>query len=84
MVVLIGELWMMRVSGSGSKVDIFESLQDFVDEVTSLDLPSFLLGDFTDARPAIFPGAQEVLDTVDISGLIMSLFLGSFFTGIEC
>ena len=41
-------------SESCSKVDVLEAVDEFHNEVTSFNLPSFLLGNFADARPAVF------------------------------
>ena len=63
-----------------SVVESVESFNDLVDKVTALDFPSFLLGDVTDARPAVFSGAEEVFDAVEVSSLIGTFLFGSFFT----
>ena len=64
-------------------VDFVEAAQKFHHEVASLDLPFFLLGNFADAGPAVFPGGEEVFDAVDVGLLIGSLFLGGFLALIE-
>jgi hypothetical protein len=47
-----------------------EGVNEDVNEVATLDLPVVGLGDLADARPAVFAGTEEVLDAVDIRGLI--------------
>lgn len=59
---------------------VLNCFQYGIDEVASFDFPSFLLGDHADAWPAIFPGTEDILDTVDISSLISSFFLSCLFT----
>lgn len=62
-----------------SVVEFVEGFNDLVDEVAALDFPSFLLGDLTNARPAVFSGTEEVFDAVDVSSLISTFLFGSFF-----
>ena len=68
---------------AGINIDFVETSQKFHHEVTSLDLPSFFLCNFTDAGPAVLPGGKEVFDTVDVGLLIGSLFLSGFFALVE-
>lgn len=49
-------------------------------ERAPFDLPSFLLGDLADARPAVLSGTEEVLNAVDVGSLVRALFLGSLLT----
>lgn len=73
-------LWI--IDGIGSI--LLEVLGDGFDEVdqedASFDLPTFLLGNFADARPAILSGTEKELKAVDVGSLVSTLLLGSLVT----
>lgn len=58
-------------------------MDHFVDQIASLDFPSFLLGNFAHARPAVLSGTQDVFEAVEVGGLVSTLLLGSFFAFLE-
>lgn len=69
---------------SVSKVsELFGNGNDFHDGVTSFDGIVFLLGNFTNAWPAVLLDSKGPFHTVQIGSLILSLFLSSLFTILE-
>lgn len=61
---------------------VFNDFQNARNKGASSNFPSLLLGNGANAWPAIFSGAEEIFNAVDIGSLIGSLFLSSFFAGL--
>lgn len=61
---------------------VFNDFQNARNKGASSNFPSLLLGNRANAWPAIFSGAEEIFNAVDIGSLIGSLFLSSFFAGL--
>jgi hypothetical protein len=51
--------------------------------VASLNFPLFLLGNYTDAWPAVLLHGKGPLQAVKVGSLILSLFLGSLVAVLE-
>ncbi len=59
-------------------LDEFSSFDDELHKSASFNFPSLLLGNLTNAWPAILLGSKQEFKAVDISSLISSLFFSSF------
>ena len=62
---------------SGSVSEVKDGLHGLDEDVATSDLNVKLLSNIADARPAVLFGAQQVLDTVDVCSLVLTLLLGS-------
>lgn len=63
--------------------ELFGSFDDFHDGITSLDFPSFFLGNDANAWPAVLFDGKGPFQAVKVSSLIFSLFLGSLVAVLE-
>jgi hypothetical protein len=56
------------------------------DEVfrTALDFEAVIIGNLTDARPAVFIHGHKVFDAIEICGLVLALGSCSLIARIEC
>ena len=77
-------IWYRRSIGGIS--ELLGDLDDFHNgfkSVASLDLPLLLLGNLTDAWPAVLLHGQSPLHAVEIGSLVFSLFLGGLVAVLE-